>query len=344
MTAIALAPQPVQEKIARAIHKWDKVGQDVSALSDPVEIAQKAGIDWEVNKYPILKPNGSQCENIRLLIREDTGDDLTVCSKEWKPLSNVEFVKRGQQIASRVDGRLIRAGFKRKGGGSKERLNLVWGLIQVGDRFMEEIDDLPESMRFSPYITINNCHNYGFGLNINAFFVRLICSNGMIQQDKVSKKFTHRADNLSSKSVDAFSRAIAAYLEEMNDLIATKMNEQQAYIWLASKYGKPNKPFQEQPLKFRMVWQIYRGEYDQDFAEFGINLGQRSPQTIDTAYGLLQTVIAYENHFGLGSLEGKLISLWREEAALELRKVQKELSAIALKRKQKNSQRQMVGF
>ncbi len=345
MSSIKDAPSWVQNKIERRVHQWTKVGQDVQGLQDPREIAEKAQLNWEANKYPILKPNGSECSNIQLLIREDTGDELTVCPKNWSPLSNIKFIERGQEIASRVEGELIRAGFIQKGGEAKERLNLVWALIKVGDRFLDEAESLPESMHFSPYICINNCHNYGYGLSINAFFVRLVCSNGMLQQTKIAKKFTHTGSSkLNAQSADQLKQSIKEYLEQINGLANTFMSEQQAYMWLAAKYGKADKPFHEQPVKFQMVWNLYQGAYDQDFAEFGIDLGQRSPEVINTAYGLLQAVVAYENHFGLGSLDGKLISLWREEAATEIRKVQEQLNAIALKRKQKEPQQVSVGF
>lgn len=326
-------------------HNWEKIGYNVKGLKDSSDILKAAKLDWTVKKYPIIKPNGSECENLELLIKEgETENDcteLTVCPKAWKPTTNYQFIRKCQAIADKVDGHISRAGWQQKLGNARERLNLVWAMIELGNKYMDRYSNLPSSLNFQPYLLVNNAHNYGYGLSVSAFFVRLVCSNGMTAVEKVTQKYTHIGEGISDKSVSNLEKAIDHYVKSILGLSQTEMNEQQAYLWLISQYGKPSKEFHEQPVKVKLLWDIYQGNMDSDFAEFGINLAQKNPDVINTAYGLLQAVVAYENHFGIGSLEGNLISLWREDAKTEIAKVQNSLQQVAIAR-QKRQGHQVV--
>lgn len=327
------------------LHKWGLVGVDVRDCENVGDILDKADLNWQVKKYPIVKPNGEEWKGVQQLLRTDNYEQMTVCSEGWEPIQNDKLIKQALQIAEGIEGKVAQVGYRAKTGRAKELTKMVWCLIEPGKRFAEKYADLDIDTRFDPYIVATNAHNYGMGINLNYFFVREVCSNGMVAEINISKRYNHIGvgSGIDSNAVENLEAAIARQIEQERLLLDTFMSEEQAYIWLVKQYGHVNKEFQEQPTKVKLLWQIYRGELDYDFSEYGIDLGQRSPQVMNSAYGILQAVSAYENHFGSGDLNNKLVSLLREEARNRLFAVQRQLNELAQKHRQRQQQIVSVG-
>lgn len=176
---------------------WHNLGTPVSDDMTPEEMMIAAGLNWEVDKFPMFAEVkvGTDPEtgedivkrvlaNKEALIRTSDQRLLSEVGKGWKPCQNaeafdffVDFVKAGDMM-------MDTAGALREG-------ELVWALASVNDSF-----ELFGGDKVNGYLLFSNPHQYGKSIDIKFVMERVVCSNtlavALTERGQPSIKINHR--------------------------------------------------------------------------------------------------------------------------------------------------------
>ena len=135
---------------------WHGLGVKVADDLTPREMQEAAGLDWSVEKLPMVAKAGN--EEIRIptqqaLVRSTDKKVLSVIGQNWEPVQNdeafdffVDFVKQGNMQMHTA--------------GSLQDGKMVWALAKVDDDFELFNGDKVES-----YLLFSNPHQYGIYLD-----------------------------------------------------------------------------------------------------------------------------------------------------------------------------------
>ncbi len=69
---------------------WHGLGTEVSNDLTPIQMMQKAGVDWEVEQQEIIKETGIRIKDKVALVRKSDNTLLDVTGKDWKLHNLVE--------------------------------------------------------------------------------------------------------------------------------------------------------------------------------------------------------------------------------------------------------------
>jgi hypothetical protein len=152
---------------------------------------------------------------------------------------------------------------------------------------------------------ITESHECGRGLQIDLYFNRLVCTNGMTRPVRQRQQIiNHVSEYNSARIAGILTHALATvrdYEKVSNRLADVALTKQEAELHLIKAFGDPNKPLAEQPKIVQTCLKLFLGE------------GQGSDllSAYNTAYGLLESVKEYINWHSpvRGSLETAFSSL-----------------------------------
>jgi hypothetical protein len=317
------------KSLARQIVHWDSKGHDVSQVRNAQEMVNQAGLDWEVKLSPIVTPNGTETV-WNLAVREDKdGSQIplsVVPGKNWDALDNLSFCQRAMTVAEGFGGTVSRAGWLQKETTAVNQESFLWAMITPGYGMQDCIVEGYEGIK--PLILLTSGTSYSRGYSAKMMFVRSLCQNGLVDLQATTMRSTHQTtlgafENFTCEEV---AQSIKQYARERDVLLNTQLNIDAAYAWFIRQYSKAEKlhvPIENQSEKIRTLWAIYQGEMDKSFAEAGIDLAQA--QINGTYYGLLQSVVAYHNHFGRGRSDNTMMEIVSGDRAKEMDKVRQTL-------------------
>ena len=146
---------------------WHKLGVPVSNDLTPVQMMDKAGLNWNVREVEsFIEFDGKRiATGQKSLVRETDGKILTNVGADWNPVQNEtafeffnEFVMSGE-MEMHTAGSL-------KGG------QMVWALAKVGESFELFGDDKIDS-----YLLFSNPHQYGKSIDVRFTPIRVVCNN-----------------------------------------------------------------------------------------------------------------------------------------------------------------------
>lgn len=321
------------KSVARAIAGWQGKGFDVSGATDASEMMEAAGLDWRIELSPIFTPNGTETpwkQAIKSVGGIETPLSI-VPDDRWQPISNYVFCSRARAIADNFQGKVLRAGWVKKQTKAVTQSSFCWAMVQPGMGIVEDCaTDGYEDI--TPYILLTSGTCYGIGYHCRLMFVRSVCQNGLIDRQSTAVRETHQTSNaFENFTVKEVKDSVAAYLKEKEMLMNVDIRDNAAYGWFVNQFGKAgDRPFADQPLQMRTLWEIYTGECDNLLAESGIDLAQSRIK--GTYYGILQAVVAYSNHFGAGSAENRMVALLQEEKGKQVARVREVLREAAIAR------------
>jgi phage/plasmid-like protein (TIGR03299 family) len=190
---------------------WHRHGQQAQESWSPDEWQKAAGHDFTVSKVPLFAiPKENTTGNTReidthmALIREDTGNVLSIVSTEWKPAQN--------GMAYDFADPLIKAGFASiNTGGTLFDGRRCFLLLKTKEGFQ-----LPGGDATEGYILLQISHDYGIADFVLPTSVRVVCNNTL--QFALSKKNKSQMDagkfvhtGKTSFSVDKAQVLIEAY-------------------------------------------------------------------------------------------------------------------------------------
>ena len=146
---------------------WHGLGVEVHNDLTPVQMLEKAGLDWTVDKYPTYCEVDGQkvITEDQALVRSSDKKILSVVSDDWKPVQNHEAFEFFNEFVMEGDMEMHTAGSLREG-------KNVWALAKVKDSFEILGGDKVES-----YLLFSNPHEYGRCIDIRFTPIRVVCNN-----------------------------------------------------------------------------------------------------------------------------------------------------------------------
>jgi len=151
---------------------WHGLGVPVRADLTPLEMAQAAGIDWSVEKRPLLAvaPEGSEVGSVTVprhyaLTRATDGTVFDVVGERWNPVQNVDLLATFKKFCEDGGATMETAGALRGG-------EIVWGLANLGNGFV-----LPGGDAVKGYLLLASRHQSGFATIGRVTPVRVVCAN-----------------------------------------------------------------------------------------------------------------------------------------------------------------------
>lgn len=168
---------------------WHGYGTQVPADLTPAQMLKAAGLDWEVNKYPLFATvDGEKVRtNAEALIRSTDNKILSIVTESWNPLQNSEAFEFFDEFIHAGDMEMHTAG-SLKGG------RHVWALAKLKDSYFE----LFGGDRTEGYLLFSNPHQFGKSIDVRFTSIRAVCNNTV----------TFALESSSSNSVSVNHRRI----------------------------------------------------------------------------------------------------------------------------------------
>jgi phage/plasmid-like protein (TIGR03299 family) len=135
---------------------WHGLGVPVSNDLTPVQMMEKAGVDWRVQEVEtfIEYNNKKMTTGQKALVRETDGRILTTVGENWNPVQNEDAFNFFAEYCLSGDMEMHTAGSLRDG-------QMVWALAKVKSDF-----ELFGGDRVESYLLFSNPHQYGKAIDI----------------------------------------------------------------------------------------------------------------------------------------------------------------------------------
>ena len=163
---------------------WHGLGTEVSNDLTPLQMMQKAGVDWEVEQQEIVTETGIRIKDKVALVRTSDNTLLDVTGKDWKPVQNEEAFTFFSEFVAAGDMEMHTAGSLKEG-------RNVWALAKVKESF-----DVFGEDRVDSYLLFSNPHQYGKAVDVRFTPIRVVCHNTLTfslqSTSKNSVKVGHR--------------------------------------------------------------------------------------------------------------------------------------------------------
>ena len=146
---------------------WHKLGVPVSNDLTPVQMMDKAGLNWNVREVEsFIEFDGKRiATGQKSLVRETDGKILTNVGADWNPVQNETAFEFFNDFVMSGEMEMHTAG-SLKGG------QMVWALAKVGESFELFGDD-----RVDSYLLFSNPHQYGKSIDVRFTPIRVVCNN-----------------------------------------------------------------------------------------------------------------------------------------------------------------------
>lgn len=236
---------------------WHGLGIVVENAPTPKEALVIAGLDWEVEQWPVYATDGADrliLDRHQANVRKDTKTDLGVVGTGYKPVQNRELAEFCESIAK--DGDVVRvesAGSIR--GGAK-----VWFLLK-GESFSVRGKD-----EVKPYICVSNGHDGGTAVHATPTTVRVVCSNTLhmvipennakterVRMNRQGISFTHVGDVREKvqqvrDALGLYQHSIAETRKVIDVLAARDVNSETVKRFFLEAYARAINPIPMEPV------------------------------------------------------------------------------------------------
>lgn len=146
---------------------WHGLGVPVSNDLTPVQMMQKAGLDWKVEEVTTYADfNGTKIPTgQKSLIRTSDAKLLTNVGEGWNPCQNEDaFEFFGEYVLS--------GNMEMHTAGSLKGGQMVWALAKIKESF-----DLFGGDQVDSYLLFSNPHQYGKSIDVRFTPIRVVCNN-----------------------------------------------------------------------------------------------------------------------------------------------------------------------
>tara|TARA_E500000318_G_scaffold31059_5_gene30805 strand:+ start:261 stop:1217 length:957 start_codon:yes stop_codon:yes gene_type:complete len=200
---------------------WHGLGVPVSNDLTPVQMMEKAGVDWRVQEVEtfIEYNNKKMTTGQKALVRETDGRILTTVGENWNPVQNEDAFNFFAEYCLSGNMEMHTAGSLRDG-------QMVWALAKVKSDF-----ELFGGDRVESYLLFSNPHQYGKAIDIRFTPIRVVCNNTLTlsldQKTEKSVKVGHRVEfdaNEVKTALGIASDKLANYKEAAEFLGKKKFN------------------------------------------------------------------------------------------------------------------------
>ena len=190
---------------------WHGLGVPVSNDLTPVQMMEKAGLNWTVEQIDSYVNVGDKQipTGMKSLVRSSDNKVLTNIGQVWNPVQNEDAFNFFSEYVMKGDMEMHTAG-SLKGG------QLVWALAKVKESFDLFGGDTVES-----YLLFSNPHKYGFSIDVRFTPIRVVCNNtlslSLEAKAERSVKVGHRTEFNAGEVKKALGIA-SAKLHEYKDM------------------------------------------------------------------------------------------------------------------------------
>jgi len=144
---------------------WHGLGTKVDRELTPDQFQKVAGLDWTVEKQPLVTATGIPIKNKEALIRSSDNSVLDVVGKGWNPVQNSEAFEFFHDYVMAGDMEMHTAGSLKDG-------QMVWALAKTKESF-----ELFKGDQTDNYFLFTNPHQFGKSINIRMTPIRVVCNN-----------------------------------------------------------------------------------------------------------------------------------------------------------------------
>lgn len=197
---------------------WHGLGVPVSNDLTPVQMMQKAGVDWTVHECEsFVEFNGEKVPTgMKSLVRSTDARVLTNVGADWNPVQNEQAFEFFSEYVFAGDMEMHTAGSLRDG-------QMVWALAKVKESF-----DLFGGDQVESYLLFSNPHQYGKSIDVRFTPIRVVCNNtlslSLSMQAERQVKVGHRVEFNPGEVKEALgiaSEKLATY-REMAEYLGSK--------------------------------------------------------------------------------------------------------------------------
>lgn len=144
---------------------WHGLGTKVDRELTPDQFQKVAGLDWTVEKQPLVTATGIPIKNKEALIRSSDNSVLDVVGTGWNPVQNSEAFEFFHDYVMAGDMEMHTAGSLKDG-------QMVWALAKTKESF-----ELFNGDQTDNYFLFTNPHQFGKSINICMTPIRVVCNN-----------------------------------------------------------------------------------------------------------------------------------------------------------------------
>lgn len=158
---------------------WHGLGVPVSNDLTPVQMMEKAGLDWKVQEVEsFIEFDGNKIPTgQKSLVRETDGKILTNVGENWNPVQNETAFEFFSEFVLSGNMEMHTAGSLKEG-------QMVWALAKVSESF-----DLFGGDQVDSYLLFSNPHKYGKSIDVRFTPIRVVCNNTLtLSLDKDAEK------------------------------------------------------------------------------------------------------------------------------------------------------------
>lgn len=198
---------------------WHGLGTKVAPDLTPEQMMKAAGLDWEVEKFPLFADVAGRkikIDDKEALIRTSDNKILDVVGDGWNPVQNREAFEFFNDFVGAGEMEMHTAG-SLKGGRN------IWALAKVNESF-----EILGGDKVEGYLLFSNPHQYGKSVDVRFTPIRVVCNNTLTMSlnGKVDRMFkmNHRQefDGDLVKEVLGISKEKLTKYKEMAAFLSTK--------------------------------------------------------------------------------------------------------------------------
>lgn len=246
---------------------WHKLGVTVEQAQNSAEAIKLAGLDWEIEQWPVraFNPDTGEeagCPGKVANVRTDTKRTLAVVSPTYQVFQNRDSFDFFDAIVGDKLAMYETAGSLRDG-------KRIWILARVPREYRAAKDDLVR-----PYILLVNGHDGHCGLRMFATTVRVVCMNTLnlainANGTQESLSMGHWG-NLESRVADArrklglITERFDVFSEEMKALVRVKMSVQRVKSYFDRLLPKKDAENQRQAKTRDLILEHFHTNFGND--------------------------------------------------------------------------------
>ena len=196
---------------------WHGLGVPVSNDLTPVQMMDKAGLNWNVRELEsFVEFDGKRmATGQKSLIRETDGRILTNVGADWNPVQNETAFEFFNEYVMAGDMEMHTAGSLKDG-------QMVWALAKVKESF-----ELFGGDQVDSYLLFSNPHQYGKAIDVRFTPIRVVCNNTL------SVSLDSKTDN--SVKVGHRTEFDPATVKETLGIASSKLNTYKEYAEFLGK-------------------------------------------------------------------------------------------------------------
>lgn len=250
---------------------WHGLGVPVSNDLTPVQMMEKAGLDWTVHECEsFIEYNGTRMPTgQKSLVRSTDARVLTNVGENWNPVQNEQAFEFFHEFVMSGDMEMHTAGSLKDG-------QMVWALAKVKDSF-----ELFGKDRVDSYLLFSNPHQYGKSIDIRFTPIRVVCNNTLTlsldQKVEQSVRVGHRVEFDADAAKEALGIAknkMSVYGDMAKFLSSKKFNTDSYIEYLNQVFPRTSdKRVQDKELSLNTLSRNAKLAYDvletQPGAEYG---------------------------------------------------------------------------